>query len=108
MPQLFEQFNGVCATLVAVLPPIGEAMRRADAAWPNRLTRISFSAAPGLRRSDEDPLLLCLLQSVPVRKAELELVLTSLRAALLAARAKRLARQRSGVLLRAREAVLHQ
>ena len=28
MPQLFEQFGGVCATLVAVLPPIGEAMRQ--------------------------------------------------------------------------------
>ena len=41
MPQLFEQFGGICATLVGLLPPLGEAMRQANAAWPNRLTRRS-------------------------------------------------------------------
>ena len=84
MPQLFEQFNGVCATLAAVLPPIGEAMRRAIAAWPNRLTADQLLGGAGLRAICDDPLLLCMLQSVPARKTELELVLTSLRAALLA------------------------
>jgi len=83
MPQLFEQFNGVCATLAAVLPPIGEAMRRAIAAWPNRLTADQLLGGAGLRAICEDPMLLSLLQSVPARKTELELVLTSLRAALL-------------------------
>ena len=83
MPQLFEQFNGVCATLAAVLPPIGEAMRRAIAAWPNRLTADQLLGGAGLRAICDDPLLLCMLQSVPARKTELELVLTSLRAALL-------------------------
>jgi 2-polyprenyl-3-methyl-5-hydroxy-6-metoxy-1,4-benzoquinol methylase len=83
MPQLFEQFNGVCATLAAVLPPIGEAMRRAIAAWPNRLTADQLLGGAGLRAICEDPMLLSLLQSVPARKIELELVLTSLRAALL-------------------------
>src|SRR4249920_612774 len=38
LPQLFEQFNAICETLAEVLPPIGEAMRRASASWPNRLT----------------------------------------------------------------------
>ena len=83
MPQLFEQFNGVCATLAAVLPPIGEAMRRAIAAWPNRLTADQLLGGTGLRAICDDPMLLSLLQSVPARKTELELVLTSLRAALL-------------------------
>jgi len=87
LPQLFEQFNGICETLAAVLPPIGEAMRRAIAAWPNRLTANQLFGDAGLHAVYEDALLLCLLQSVPARKAELELVLTSLRAALLAATA---------------------
>jgi hypothetical protein len=85
LPQLFEQFNAICETLVGVLPPIGEAMRRAIAAWPNRLTAMQLFSDAGLRAVYEDALLLCLLQSVPARKAELELVLTSLRTALLAA-----------------------
>src|SRR3974390_3797078 len=38
MPQLFEQYQGICATLVAVLPPMGEAIRKTLAAWPKRLT----------------------------------------------------------------------
>lgn len=51
MPQLFDQFSGVCATLVAVLPPIGDAMRRASAAWPTRLTleQLLGSAGHGLK-----------------------------------------------------------
>jgi SAM-dependent methyltransferase len=83
MPQLFEQFNGVCETLAAVLPPIGEAMRRAIAAWPNQLTADQLLGGAGLTAICEDPMLLCMLQSVPARKTGLELVLTSLRAALL-------------------------
>jgi 2-polyprenyl-3-methyl-5-hydroxy-6-metoxy-1,4-benzoquinol methylase len=83
MPQLFEQFNGVCATLTAVLPPIGEAMRRAIAVWPNQRTADQLLGDAGLRAICDDPMLLCMLQSVPARKTELELVLTSLRAALL-------------------------
>ena len=80
MPQLFEQFNGVCQTLAAVSPPIGEAMRRALAAWPGRLTADQLLGDAGRA----DPLLLCMLQSVPARNTGLELVLTALRAALLA------------------------
>jgi len=83
MPQLFEQFSGVCATLVAVLPPIGDAMRRASAAWPTRLTIEQLLGSPGLAAIAADPLLLCLLQSTPVREVALERVLTALRLALL-------------------------
>jgi 2-polyprenyl-3-methyl-5-hydroxy-6-metoxy-1,4-benzoquinol methylase len=87
MPQLFEQFSGVFGALVAVLPPIGEAIRRTFTAWPTRLTVEQLFGSAGLSAIIDDPLLLCILQSAPVRNFELELLLTSLRAALLHAAA---------------------
>ena len=84
MPQLFEQFAGVCEMLTAVLPPLGEAMRRAVAAWPNLPTADQLFGSGGPRALYDDPLLLCMLQSLYIRRTELELVLTSLRTALLA------------------------
>ncbi|HEY1475979.1 MAG TPA: methyltransferase domain-containing protein [Pseudolabrys sp.] len=84
MPQLFEQYGSVNATLVAVLPAFGEAMRRALGVWPNRLTPVQLFDAPGLHAICDDPMLLCVLRSAPARKIGLEFVLTSLRAALLA------------------------
>jgi SAM-dependent methyltransferase len=87
IPQLFEQFGDICQTLAAVSPPIGEAMRRALAAWPNRLTADQLLGGAGraaICNEPLDPLLLCILQSVPARDTGLELVLTALRAALLA------------------------
>ena len=86
MPQLFEQFNAVYQTLEAILPPLADAVRQAVAAWPARLTIEQLFGGGGLHAIAGDPLLLCILQSVPVRKMELELLLTSLRAALLAER----------------------
>lgn len=83
MPQLFEQFTGICATLVAVLPPIGEAMRKAIAAWPNRPTVDKLLGSAGLAAIAADPLLLRILRSVPVREIALERLLTALRLALL-------------------------
>ena len=85
MPQLFDQFSGVCATLVALLPPIGEAIRRTMAAWPNRLTIDQLLGSAGLAAIAADPMLLCILQAIPARHVALERLLTSLRAALLAA-----------------------
>jgi SAM-dependent methyltransferase len=84
MPQLFEQYIGIVATLVAVLPAFGEAMRRAASAWPNRLAIEQLFGSAGLAAIGDDPMLLCTLQSVPARAVELEFVLTSLRAALIA------------------------
>ena len=84
MPQLFDQFQGVCATLVGVLPPLGEAVRNAIAAWPQRLPADQLLGRSGLAAIAGDPLLLCMLQSVAVRDVALERTLTSLRAALLA------------------------
>ena len=108
MPQLFDQFQGVCATLVAVLPPLGEAVRKTIAAWPKRLPADQLLGSAGLAAIAGDPLLLCLLQSVPVRDVALERTLTSLRAALLAGAGERIEAARARVLLRAGETVLHQ
>jgi 2-polyprenyl-3-methyl-5-hydroxy-6-metoxy-1,4-benzoquinol methylase len=83
-PQLYDQFAGICATLVAVLPPLGEAMRRTMAAWPQRLPPDQMFERSGLVAIAADPLLIGLLQSTPVRDIAIERVLTSLRAALLA------------------------
>ncbi len=85
MPQLFDQYSGICGTLVALLPPIGEAIRRTMAAWPNRLTIDQLLGSAGLAAIASDPMLLCILQSVPARHVALERVLTALRASLLAA-----------------------
>jgi SAM-dependent methyltransferase len=83
MPQLFEQYSGVIATLLAVLPPIGEAMRRATRAWPNRLTVEQLLGSAGLAAICGDPMLLCMLQSVPPRNIDFERLMTSLRLSLL-------------------------
>lgn len=83
MPQLFDQYDGVCATLVALLPPLGEALRRADAAWPQRLGVGELFGPAGLAAVADNALLLCLLESTPVRGIAFERLLTLLRAALL-------------------------
>ena len=87
MPQLFEQFSGICATLVAVLPPLGEALRKTMAAWPQRPALDELFGSGGLAAIAGDPLLLCILRSVPVRDIALERLLTALRLALLDAAA---------------------
>ncbi len=83
-PQLFDHFAGIVGILVALLPQLGEAMRRATAAWPERLSASQLFEADSFAAVASDPLLLCALQSVPVRDLALERVMTSLRATLLA------------------------
>jgi 2-polyprenyl-3-methyl-5-hydroxy-6-metoxy-1,4-benzoquinol methylase len=83
MPQLFDQYAGICATLVSLLPPLGAAMAKASAAWPNRLGVAELVSGAGFAAIAIDPLLLCMLQSTPVRDIALERLLTMLRAALL-------------------------
>ena len=83
MPQLLEQYAGICATLIALLPPLGEALKRQAAAWPKQLTDAELLGDAGLAEIAADPLLLYLLQSTPLRDVALERVLTSLRSSLL-------------------------
>ena len=85
MPQLLEQYAGICATLVALLPPLGEALHRQAAAWPKPLTEVELLGDAGLAAIADDPLLHYLLQSTPVRELALERLLTSLRSSLLTA-----------------------
>jgi tetratricopeptide (TPR) repeat protein len=83
MPQLLEQSSGVNATLLAVLPAFGETMRRAEMAWPTRLTIEQLFGSAGLSVIYDDPMLHYLMQSVPPRNINFERVMTSLRLSLL-------------------------
>ena len=83
MPQLLEQYAGICATLAALLPPLGEALRQQAASSPNQLNANELLGGAGLAAIAADPLLLYLLQSTPVRDVAFERVLTSLRRSLL-------------------------
>src|ERR1700742_1688564 len=84
MPQVFDQYAGICATLISLLPPLGEAMRKAAQAWPQRTGIDTLFGPGGLDAIAGDPLLLCVLQATPVRDVAFERLLTSLRAGLLA------------------------
>jgi len=66
-----------------VLPPLGDSIRKAMAAWPQRLPLNQLLGSGGLATIAGDPLLLCILRSVPVREIALERLLTSLRASLI-------------------------
>jgi SAM-dependent methyltransferase len=83
MPQLLEQYNGIFAALLAVLPALGEAMRRAAKAWPEHTSIEQLLGPEGLASIGEDPLLLFVLQSAPPRHVEFERLMTSLRRSLL-------------------------
>ena len=83
MPQLLKQYAGICTTLVALLPPLGEALRRQAAAWPKRLSEHELFGDAGLAAIAGNPLLQQLLQSIPVQDIALERLLTSLRSLLL-------------------------
>ena len=83
MPQLMDDFEAVRATLCAVLPPIAEAMARADAAWPRRPPLAELLGATALGTLAADPLFVFLLRATPVRDLALERALTALRCALL-------------------------
>jgi 2-polyprenyl-3-methyl-5-hydroxy-6-metoxy-1,4-benzoquinol methylase len=83
MPQIFRDYINSYQTLISVLPPIGEAARRAAAAWPERLTAEQLLDGGGIAAIADDPLLCAMLEAVPVRSVALEWVLTFLRGSLL-------------------------
>lgn len=84
MPQVFDQYAGICATLISLLPPLGAAMRTAAQAWPERRSIDALFGPGEFDTVAGDPLLLCVLQSTPVRDVAFERLLTSLRGGLLA------------------------
>jgi len=82
-PQLFGQFAAIRATVVGVLPVLGEAIRRANEMWPQHLPLDRLFDEQGRAAISADPLLQTVLRSSPVRDVALERLLTVLRAALL-------------------------
>ena len=84
MPQLLEQYAGICATLFSLLPELAEALRRQAAAWPQRLS-LNDLFDDNLDAVAADPLFLYLLQSTPARDVGFERLLTAMRHSLLKA-----------------------
>jgi 2-polyprenyl-3-methyl-5-hydroxy-6-metoxy-1,4-benzoquinol methylase len=83
MPQLLKQYAGICATLVALLPPFGDALRKQADAWPEQLTETELFGGGGLATISDNPLLLQVMQSIPVQDVAFERLFTSLRRLLL-------------------------
>src|SRR6478752_10076652 len=84
MPQLFQQYSGIRDTLTSLLPQLDEALRRQMAAWPKRSSVTGLLGESGLGAIADNPFLLVVLQSTPVRDVALERLLTALRASLFA------------------------
>ena len=66
---------GVCIDLIKRNSVVSEAIARANAAWPKRLTAAELCGAPGIAALASDPLLCCLLECAPVTDIGLERVL---------------------------------
>src|SRR4029453_7064621 len=80
MPQLLQQYAGIRATLVSLLPALNGALSRQADAWPKQLSEAELFGEAGLGAIGADPLLLHLLRSIPVRDIAFERLLTRLRA----------------------------
>ncbi len=78
MPQLLQQYDAICATLVALLPSLGEAIRRQQAIWP-QLGKPEELFGGDFAIIASNALFLHLLQSTPVRGIPFERLLTALR-----------------------------
>jgi SAM-dependent methyltransferase len=83
LPQLFDEFDSVRAMLVAVNPTLGEGMKRAAGAWPQRLPARDLLGSSGFDAICADALLRRVLESTTVRDVDLERLLTSIRLELL-------------------------
>jgi len=82
VPQLTDQFAAICHTMVSIAPSLNDAMRRAVASWPKRLSIDELFDRSDFNAVTTDPLLLHVLRSTPVREVALERLLTSLRGAI--------------------------
>src|SRR6185369_6947572 len=84
VPQLFDRFAHILAVLVELLPALAPALQRAAGAWPQRLPPDQLLDG-GIDAIASDALLLCALETAPIRDLAVERLLTSLRASLLTA-----------------------
>jgi 2-polyprenyl-3-methyl-5-hydroxy-6-metoxy-1,4-benzoquinol methylase/cytochrome c-type biogenesis protein CcmH/NrfG len=83
VPQLAENFSETVSTLLRVNPALGEGVARTAAAWPKRVPADQLLDVAGWAAIADDPMLLGVLTTTPVRDLALERFLTSVRAALL-------------------------
>ena len=111
MPQLLKQYAGICATLVALLPPAW----RSTAQTGGRLAKTTDRERAVRRRRlapiADNPLLLQVCNQSRVQDIAFERLLTALRRSLLSAGSSRKADFRASVSrfrLRPRATVLHQ
>jgi SAM-dependent methyltransferase len=79
LPQLFDDFDSVAGMLLAVNPQLGEAVKRAASAWPQRLSTRDLLGASGFAAICADALLRRVLESTTIRDVGLERLLTSFR-----------------------------
>jgi 2-polyprenyl-3-methyl-5-hydroxy-6-metoxy-1,4-benzoquinol methylase len=79
MPELFDQYSNIVATLINVNPALRAGMARVASAWPRELPADEILGASGPAAISRDPLLRCMLESATVRDLNLERYLTSVR-----------------------------
>jgi 2-polyprenyl-3-methyl-5-hydroxy-6-metoxy-1,4-benzoquinol methylase len=84
VPELFEQYAHVVATLLKVNPAVREGFARVANAWPRELPAAEILGPSGIAAISRDPMLRCMLESGTVRDLNLERYLTSLRRIVLA------------------------
>ena len=82
-PELSNQFSAILATLVTILPTLGELIQRVNKRWPERPPLHQLISDDAFHAIAADPLLLTILRSSPVLDVALEHALTVLRAGLL-------------------------
>jgi 2-polyprenyl-3-methyl-5-hydroxy-6-metoxy-1,4-benzoquinol methylase len=82
MPELFEQYPALVATLLNVNPVVRARMARAANAAPGEPSSNEVLDASELAALSRDPLLRCMLECAPVRDLNLERYLTSVRRSL--------------------------
>jgi SAM-dependent methyltransferase len=79
VPELFEEYTQVVATLLRVNPAIREGFGRVGDAWPRELSAAEVLGKGGIAAIANDPMLGCMLESGPVRDINLERYLAALR-----------------------------
>jgi SAM-dependent methyltransferase len=82
MPELFEQYPALVATLLNVNPVVRAGMARAAHAAQGELVSNEMLADTELAAISRDPLLRCMLECAPVRDLNLERYLASVRRSL--------------------------
>jgi SAM-dependent methyltransferase len=79
VPELFEEYLQVVATLLRVNPQIREGFGRVGDSWPRELSVDEVLGRDGIAGIANDPMLRCMLESGPIRDINLERYLTSVR-----------------------------